>query len=199
MINLLHVLTAWMFCLLLSCVAEPLKNDEHTKDTSAVKLKEHAVELKKYAVQKNANSGIGIFVDMSIHSWKKRFFVVDLNSDSVLVSGLCAHGQGKDFTNEEVEFSNVPGSLCTSEGHYLLGYKYHGDYGWAYKLTGLDSTNSNAFKRVVVFHYYSCMSDFEDQPVCRSNGCPMVSENVFKAAAKLIDVSSKPILMWIYK
>jgi len=166
----------------------------------ADKLKQHCDDLRVFAENQNCSTGLGVLIDMSIPSRKNRFFLVNLQNDSVLVAGVCAHGQGNDVNREEVIFSNTPGSYCTSEGRYKLGGKFEGDYGTGYRLYGLDSTNSNAFKRDIVFHSYYKVADAENASmVCRSNGCPMVSPSVFKAAEKLIDGEGKPVLMWIYK
>ena len=177
-----------------------LAQREAVKNDITVRLKQHAEKLRAFAETKGCSTRLGILVDMTVASRKKRFFVVNLQNDSVLVSGLCAHGQGDDVNREEVVFSNKPGSYCTSEGRYKLGIKFQGDYGTGYILHGLDSTNSNALKREIVFHYYFKVADKEDaNVVCRSNGCPMVSETTFRVTEKLIDAEGKPVLMWIYK
>jgi L,D-transpeptidase catalytic domain len=173
---------------------------EQPKGAAADKLRQHAHQLKSFAVTQKCSTKLGILIDMGIASRKNRFFVVDLEKDSVLVSGLCAHGQGNDVNREEVVFSNTPGSYCTSEGRYKLGEKFEGEFGTGYKLYGLDNTNSNALKRDIVFHAHPGVSDVEDpKVVTRSNGCPMVSIKVFRAAEKLIDAERKPVLMWVYK
>ena len=185
--------------LLLLCASFFVRSGKSENDT-ALRLNQHAHDLKAFAKAKNASTKLGILIDMSIASRKKRFFIVNLQNDSILLSGICAHGQGNDVNREEVVFSNTPGSYCTSEGRYKVGVKFEGDYGTGYILHGLDSTNSNALKREVVFHYYFKVADEEDADmVCRSNGCPMVSQKTFRAAEKLIDAESKPVLMWIYK
>ena len=167
---------------------------------AAEKLRQHLQSLRSFAKSQNCSTDLGILIDMSIASRKNRFFVVNLQNDSVLISGLCAHGQGNDVNREEVVFSNNPGSYCTSEGRYKMGPKFEGDYGTGYRLYGLDPTNSNALKRDIVFHAYYKVADHENaNVVCRSNGCPMVSPTVFKQVEKLIDAQPKPVLMWIYK
>jgi len=164
------------------------------------KFRRHVQSLRLFAKSQNCCTDLGILIDMSVASRKNRFFVVNLQNDSILISGLCAHGQGNDVNREEVVFSNSPGSYCTSEGRYKMGAKFVGDYGTGYRLYGLDTTNSNALKRDIVFHAYYKVADKENENVvCRSNGCPMVSPTVFKQVEKLIDAESKPVLMWIYK
>lgn len=193
---MLHVLSLW---LLAAACAVPAKKDDIAADPAKLKLLSHAASLKAYAEEQKASANYAVLIDMSIPSWKKRYFVVDLNKDSVVVAGMCTHGQGDDYQREEVVFSNAPNSLCSSEGRYKIGNKYTGDFGLAYKLYGLDKTNDKAFERFVVLHGHSCVSDFEGQPACRSWGCPTVSPQVLKATAKILDASKQPVLMWIYK
>ena len=182
------------------CSLSPQQNSDIRKNGIDERLAQHAHYLKAFEKSQNGSTSLGILIDMSIVSRKNRFFVVNLQNDSILVSGLCAHGQGDDVNREQVVFSNKPGSYCTSEGRYKLGVKFEGDYGTGYILHGLDSTNSNALKREVVFHYYFKVADKEDENVvCRSNGCPMVSQKTFRATEKLLDAETKPVLMWIYK
>ena len=189
-----------LFILLLLLYGQLPKQSDTNKNGTIERLTLHANALKTFAKTQNGSTSLGILIDMSIASRKNRFFVVNLQNDSVLIAGLCAHGQGDDVNREEVVFSNTPGSYCTSQGRYKLGVKFEGDYGTGYILHGLDSTNSNALKREVVFHYYFKVADKEDENVvCRSNGCPMVSQKTFRAAEKLIDAESKPVLMWIYR
>jgi hypothetical protein len=185
--------------LFLACYfLSPPQADNQKK--AAEKLKHHAHNLRSFAKSQNCSTDLGILIDMSIVSRKNRFFVVNLQNDSVLITGLCAHGAGNDVNREEVVFSNTPGSYCTSEGRYKLGAKFEGDYGTGYRLYGLDSSNSNALKRDIVFHAYYKVADEENaNVVCRSNGCPMVSPTIFKRTEKLIDAQDKPVLMWIYK
>ena len=169
-------------------------------EANTEKIREHAQNLKTFAQNEKGSTRIGILIDMSLPSRKKRFFVVDLQNDSILLAGVCAHGQGNDVNREEVVFSNKPGSYCTSEGRYKIGTKFQGEYGTGYRLLGLDSTNSNALKRDIVFHAYYKVADEENaNVVCRSNGCPMVSPAIFKETGKVIDAESRPVLMWIYK
>lgn len=185
------LLTAW------SCAAPDNKPDVEQIDKQ--RFLQHSKSLKQYAAQQQACCGYGILVDMSKPSWENRFFVVDLQNDSVVIEGLCAHGGGKTYNGENVVFSNEVGSLCSSEGRYKIGAKYYGNFGMSYRLHGLDATNNKALERAVVFHSMSCIPDQEGEPICMSNGCPMVSPAILKQTAALIDKTQEPLLMWIYK
>jgi len=159
-----------------------------------------ATQARNYSLQNNFSTKYCFFVDMSIHSGRNRFFVYDLEKNIVLLSGLVAHGSCKQGFLDEAKFSNVPGCGCSSLGKYRIGEKYRGQYGISYKLYGLESTNSNAYKRAVVLHGLSCVPNNEIYPrvVCNSLGCAMVSPGFFQQLAFIIDNSKKPVVLWIY-
>jgi hypothetical protein len=158
-------------------------------------------DIKKL-INKNPqyNNKIAFFVDMKIPSGKNRFFVYDLKADKIIDKGLVAHGSGSETgTKGNLRFSNVPNSLSTSLGKYYIGKHYYGKFGRAYKLYGLDKTNSNAFKRDIVFHYYYDVPyEEKDGYICNSFGCPMVNKKYFDRISRLIDSSESNILMSIY-
>ncbi|WP_163407027.1 murein L,D-transpeptidase catalytic domain-containing protein [Flavobacterium ajazii] len=146
------------------------------------------------------NSKIAFFVDMRIPSGKNRFFVYDLQNNKIIDQGLVAHGCGSETgIKGDLKFSNVPNSNCTSLGRYAIGSNYNGIFGKAYRLSGLDETNSNAFKRAIVLHHYSAVPyEEQDHYISRSHGCPMVNEQFFKRIEKIIDASKSNILLDIY-
>jgi len=151
-------------------------------------------------VNSKYNSKIAFFIDMRIPSGKNRFFVYDLQNNKILDQGLVAHGCGSETgIKGELKFSNVPNSNSTSLGRYSIGNNYKGIFGKAYRLFGLDETNSNAFKRAIVLHHYSAVPyEEQDHYISRSHGCPMVNEQFFKRIEKIIDSSKSNILLDIY-
>ena len=160
------------------------------------------IEAVKKLVRSNQkyNNRIAFFIDMKIPSGKNRFFVYDLKLNKIIDKGLVAHGSGSETKIKgKLKFSNVPNSLSTSLGKYSIGNYYYGKFGKAYKLYGLDATNSNAFNRDIVFHYYFDVPYKEqDNYICNSYGCPMVSKKYFERIARIIDQSKLPIVMNIY-
>ena len=146
------------------------------------------------------NSEIAFLIDMKIPSNRNRFFIYDLKSNKVLDQGLVAHGAGSETSDPDIlKFSNIENSLATSLGTYSIGNSYDGQFGKAYKMYGLEATNSNAFKRYIVLHKYTEMPYEEtDKKICLSHGCPMVNEIFFNRLEKRIDDSPKKILMRIY-
>ena len=149
---------------------------------------------------KKYNRRFAFFIDMKVPSGKNRFFVYDLKTDKIIDKGLVAHGSGSETgIKGKLKFSNIPNSLSTSIGKYYIGNSYQGKFGKAYKLYGLDQTNSNAFKRDIVFHYYYDVPYKEQNGyICNSFGCPMVNRKYFDRMSKIVDESESNIIMSIY-
>lgn len=165
------------------------------------KLSSHANKVK-VLVTKNQkyNNEIGFFIDMKIQSGKNRFFVYDLKENKIIDQGLVAHGWGSETGFEgKLKFSNVNNSYCTSLGNYSVDVSYNGIFGKAYRLYGLNKTNSNAYNRAIVLHKYSKVPYNEQaEAICNSLGCPMVNEIFFKRIESIIDNSKKNIILEIY-
>lgn len=171
------------------------------KTISGLGLKWHLDEAKNYVQQNGYSSEYCFMIDMGIKSGKNRFFVYNLETNTILLAGLVAHGSCNTQFLSQARFSNAPDCGCSSMGRYRVGSEYMGQWGRSYRLYGLDKSNSNAFKRGIVIHGHDCVPDEEIYPrvLCNSFGCPMVSESFFEKLSRIIDRSEKPILLWIYK
>lgn len=146
------------------------------------------------------NTKLAFLVNMKIASSQKRFFIYDFEKDSIVGAGIVTHGRCNQNWLEGRRYSNIVGSGCTSLGNYKIGNPYQGKFGLAYKLYGLDSTNSKAFERYVVLHSHACVPETEvDYEICQSDGCPTVSPGFLKKLQTIIDRSSKPILLSVYE
>ena len=174
-------------------------NSENEKPEK-IKLQDYADKAKLYCKSKGYNPNECILIDMSLPSGKNRIFEYDMKNDSILSEGLVAHGSCNYNFLTNPKFSNVAGCGCTALGKYKIGNKYVGRFGTAYKLYGLDSSNSNAYKRNIVFHSYYMVPDKETDPlpICNSLGCAMTSTNYLTILSKKIDASAKPVLLWIF-
>jgi hypothetical protein len=163
-------------------------------------LDKRAKAVRMYAEKKGYSTTYCFLLDMRLQSGLKRFFVYDMSRNKVAFSGLVAHGSCDQMFLKEARFSNESGGGCTSIGLYKVGYPYHGQYGKAYKLYGLEESNSNAFSRAIVLHGYNCVPDKEPypKPICNSSGCPMVSFDFLNKLSGVIDQSDKAILLWVY-
>jgi hypothetical protein len=166
------------------------------------RLIQKAAELNAFLAssRQSYNGNIAFLIDMHLPSGKNRFFVYDLRKDSVVLSGLVAHGCGTHSFSLTPVFSNVDGSSCSALGRYRIGNPYAGQFGRAYLLHGLDSSNNHALARHIVLHSYSCVPDGETDPypICNSRGCPMVSPAFLQHLQPIIDGTKKPILLWIF-
>jgi len=165
------------------------------------RLLERVKTIKRFiSTNPKYNNELAFFIDMRIMSGKNRFIVYDLINDKIVDQGLVAHGIGSENqANEGLKFSNVNSSFCTALGKYYIGKDYIGRFGKAYKLFGLDTTNSNAFARCIVLHKYDKVPyEEQDKAICHSLGCPMVNEIYYGRIQKLIDNSKKKIILDIY-
>ena len=166
----------------------------------AVILRLQKSQLVTYAKKHGYNTSTCFLIDMNIASGKNRFFIYNMQKETVLDAGLVAHGCcNKQWLNGR-QYSNDVGCGCSSLGKYKVGFPYKGRFGIAYKLFGLDASNSNAFKRFVVLHSYQAVPDKEvhPYPICQSDGCPMVSPAFMNKLAMVINASPQPILLQIF-
>lgn len=157
-------------------------------------------EIKNFIKDKEYNQDLAIFINFKISSGKYRYFIYDLKNDKIVQKAIVSHGSGSVIPQSNaLKFSNIEGSYQSSLGKYVIGESYVGQFGKAYRLKGLDSTNSNAMKRAIVLHSFGCVPDVESQnPACLSLGCPMLSVNAFKEMSKHIDKSIKPIILYAF-
>lgn len=170
------------------------------KTETLTRINQKASLVKGFISNGEFEKGICFLIDMRLPSGKNRFFVYNLQKDSVEMAGLVTHGSGSENEKAELIFSNKPNSYCTSLGKYRIGKSYYGRFGLAYKLYGLDNSNSKAFERFIVLHAHDCVPNAEIAPLslCVSLGCPTVSPAFLQQLKNYSDRSDKSILLWIY-
>ncbi len=175
------------------------KKEEPGSITTA-RLRQKSLLAKEFVKSHAYDNEICFLIDMRVPSGKNRFFVYNLNNDFVEAAGLVTHGSGSDNGSNELLFSNTPNSYCTSLGKYKIGKSYNGRFGLAYKLYGLDTSNSKAFDRFVVLHGHECVPDNEIAPqqICLSQGCPTVAPAFLTQLKTYIDKAAQPVLLLIY-
>jgi hypothetical protein len=157
--------------------------------------------LPEIARTLHCHQRIFFLVDMHLPSGKNRFFIYDQSKDSIIGSGLVAHGHGNNGFSFTPIFSNRPGSGCTALGKYKVGKIYRGSFGPAYRLFGLDSSNSHAINRNIVLHGHDCVPNREPypEPICNSSGCVMVSPAFLSVIRSLLDTAKRPVLLWVFQ
>ncbi|MCC6290307.1 MAG: murein L,D-transpeptidase catalytic domain family protein [Chitinophagaceae bacterium] len=173
----------------------------YTDSSFTKKLNNHSEKILAYASLHKYNTSIAFLVDMSIESGKNRFFVMNLKRDSIIAPGLVTHGRCNQTWLSGRKYGNTVGCGCTSLGKYKIGNAYQGRFGLAYKLHGLDATNSNAYKRFVVLHSHECVPANETHPLplCQSDGCPTVAPDFLKKLKSILDTAHQPVLLYIYE
>ena len=130
-------------------------------------------------------------VDFSLPSREPRFQLVNLESGRVERTLLVAHGKGSDLSNSGYvqQFSNAPGSDCSSQGAYCTANRYYGKHGASQRLIGLDATNNAALERAIVIHAAS----YVDPDVANARGRIGRSWGCFA----LNDAEVRPTMDWL--
>jgi hypothetical protein len=168
---------------------------------------EKAKEALEYCKNQGFNTDFCILVDMGIHSGKDRMFIWDFNSSSIAQSGLCSHGCGDsphsgDETKTAPIFSNISDSHLSSLGKYKIGKRGYSNWGIHinYKLHGLETSNVNAYRRLIVLHSWEIVSNIPIYPngTPEGWGCPAVSNDMMKILDKKLKEASKPVLLWVF-
>lgn len=136
-------------------------------------------EIQRFGRQAAHLDAVGI-VNFSNPSAVPRLHIVDLMNGRV-AQLLVAHGRGSDPKRSGwvQSFSNAPGSNSSSEGAYLTSACYAGRHGRSMKLKGLEASNSNAERRLIVVHaapYVSVRAAKQTGGLGRSQGCFAVAQ-----------------------
>ena len=170
-------------------------NEEPAAESDTMAVARCCPALPRFR-QQGFNRDVAFYVDLTRPSNEERFFVLDLRRNQVLAKGLCCNG--RTDAQGRVLYSNTYGSNCSSRGAAKVSYRYRGQFGKAYKLEGLEPSNSNMFARSVVLHAHGCIPAATQQaPICVSEGCPTVNPAFLETLAGYIDRSAKPILLYI--
>jgi hypothetical protein len=80
-----------------------------------------------------------------------RLYVYDLQRQEVILSSRVSHAFRSGLLYP-TKFSNVNGSEQSCYGNFITGEAYQGEWGYAMRLDGISSTNTNARARAVVVH-----------------------------------------------
>lgn len=129
------------------------------------------------------NDDILSILDFSLPSGKKRLFVIDIETGTLVFNTYAAHGRGSGSDMATI-FSNKPNSHKSSLGFYITGETYKGKHGESLRLNGTEKGfNDNALMRGIVMHSaaYADEDIVERQGfIGRSQGCPALPQNICK-------------------
>ncbi|MDR2235781.1 MAG: murein L,D-transpeptidase catalytic domain family protein [Chryseobacterium sp.] len=186
----------FLFLFIVSCA----KFESQGTPVSESLPKEKVLEIKNFLKDKNYNQDLAVFINFRTPSGKYRYFVYDLKNNKILQKAIVSHGSGSVIRNSDVlAFSNTEGSYQSSLGKYEILQSYNGKFGKAYRMNGLDASNSRAMERAIVLHSLDCVPDNESSsPACLSLGCPMLSIKAFHETAKHLDQSKKPVILYAF-
>ena len=138
--------------------------------------------------------------DFGLPSNQKREWVLDLRTSEVLWNLYVAHGEKTSAPNDKnraLSFSNVSGSHQSSLGMMRSGPTYEGDFGYSYRLDGLEpGYNDKVRARTTVVHPWFGSTDRAVQMnrhVAPTWGCPAVDQNLPRS---FFDAMSQGVLHW---
>ena len=125
--------------------------------------------------------------------------VWDFESQRAILACPVSHGSGSSKSHQRSAYaslSNEDGSHLSSLGRALVAERYEGRYGIAYRLDGLDASNSNLRPRCVVLHGWEHTTSFPIFPLATvgSFGCPVLSRKMMAKVDSLIRDESTVVL-----
>jgi hypothetical protein len=131
-------------------------------------------------------------VDLSQSSRKKRFYIIDMENDSLVWNTFVAHGKNSGL-DEATRFSNATNSEESSLGFYLTGSTYTGKHGLSLRISGQEKGfNDNAEARGIVVHgaSYVNAARANSSYMGRSQGCPALPEHEYAQVIRMIKEGS---------
>jgi len=188
------------FILLIFCQNEKKLNIQNKN------YKKNHQEAKTFCKNNNLDTTYYFLVDLSIHSGKNRFFIVDLSTQKTTDQNLVTHGSCDVFGDnpkkwEKAKTSNRINSHCSMIGKYSVGNRDYSSWGIniKYWLHGLEASNNNAEKRVVVLHSWNAVKNEEIYPKYTplSWGCPAVSDQFMTKLDSKLKNKKQNVLLWI--
>jgi hypothetical protein len=141
-------------------------------------------------------------VDFTLESALPREWIVDLATGEVLWHLHVTHGEASAAPGDAaraVAFSNIPESHQSSLGLMRSAETYTGDYGYSFRLDGLEpGYNDNVRRRDIVMHPWE---DARPEAIDArgalptSWGCPAIDDRI---ASPVVDLMSGGALYWFW-
>ena len=162
-----------------------------------------AAELYAFCQERGFNTRVALMMDLGRHSGRRRFVVWNFQQGRALHSFPASHGSGSAQSHVRsayAECSNEDGSHLSSIGKCLVAECYEGRYGVAYRLDGLEESNSALRERCVVLHGWRYTTSFPIYPLptVGSWGCPVLSRRAMRIVDELLQ-REKEVVLWMYK
>ena len=163
------------------------------------RVAERAEALGEFCRKEGYNTNVALFVDLSRHSGRCRFVAWNMKRNAPIFTCPVSHGSGAQRSHVRSVYantSNEDGSHLSSLGRALVAERYEGRYGVAYRLDGLDATNSNLRPRCVVLHGWEHTTSFPIWPFATvgSFGCPVLSRKMMCRVDKLLQNEDRVVI-----
>ena len=163
------------------------------------RVAERAVVLREFCAREGYNTRVAMFVDLSRHSGRNRFVVWDMERNEPMLIAPVSHGSGAQRSHVRSAYarlSNEDGSHLSSEGRAVVAERYEGRYGVAYRLDGLDATNSNLRSRYVVLHGWEHTTSYPIWPraTVGSFGCPVLSRRMMARVDEILRLEERVVI-----
>lgn len=178
--------------------------DSHVKaiaDSTHLSQKIIKLALKGYEYahdRAHISKNVLTIVDYSQPSFAKRLYVIDLNTNKLLMNTWVAHGRNTG-TAFSTHFSNQLESKQSSIGVFITEGTYNGHHGESMVLNGLEKDiNNNAKNRHLVVHAAPYVSEVflkETGRLGRSFGCLAVNA---KDLTRLIELTRDGSVIFAY-
>jgi hypothetical protein len=148
----------------------------------------------EYLLEKNQvnDSTYLTICDFTQSSKQKRFYLIDMLDNTVLLNTYVAHGHnsGGEYATR---FSNRLRSKQSSLGFYVTRNTYVGEHGLSLRMEGMEpGFNDKAYRRAIVLHGANYIGDGFTG---RSYGCPAVPKN---ESSKIINTIKNGTCLFIY-
>ncbi|MBR5853150.1 MAG: murein L,D-transpeptidase catalytic domain family protein [Alistipes sp.] len=163
------------------------------------RIRERVCMLRAWCRCRGYNTRIAIFIDLARHSGRNRFVVWDFEREKPILICPVSHGSGSERSHVRSAYarvSNEDGSHLSSIGRALIAERYEGRYGVAYRLDGLDESNSNLRTRCVVLHGWEHTTSFPIWPIptVGSFGCPVLSKKMMQRVDEILKNENRVVL-----
>ena len=192
-----------------STVISPANPDAAATLYAALNLQQYGLSCEAFeyawkgyqhllATKKIVRSEYLTICDFSQSSKKKRFYLIDIANNKLVLNTYVTHGRnsGREYA---VRFSNRPKSLQSSLGFYVTQNTYFGEHGLALKINGVDAGyNDKAFQRNIVIHgsvYAEGRWLRRSGYLGRSFGCPAIPK---KESRTIINTIKNGTCLFIY-
>lgn len=144
------------------------------------------------------NKDILTIIDFSKPSTEKRFYLIDLKSEKLLINTWVAHGKNSG-ENEALNFSNIKDTKMSSPGFFVTAETYQGSNGYSLRIDGIEKhINHKARRRYIVIHGADYVSEefiIENDRLGRSWGCPAVP---MELSGQIIDLIKEGSCIFVY-